>query len=377
MVKASRLEPARRGSEREVLAERPLRDVMVELGVVTLFWTVIIWLAVQAAAGGDSMSLKTLAVASTWGMAVIEQMSSGLGTYITVILGFYVVVISRQYVGDSRSEHKNRRDLGAIGLMVAGSLLPALALAIIGCSVTGEKAGALVFLVPLTILAGFLAVRLRVLGVIEKPLRLANAIQTEEWARLRLAKLPARSTKNVLLIILWNVFPALAVGLLASVVINIAVFDGADILARMLTWGIWFFFGAVGLVAATMSGYVSWFTADSRSERVMAWYLPVSISLAALVATTVLPSIEVEFVAAIGTFVVMLWVAMASLVRGKEEGEFLTNWSLRGGSAERAKQRLCDRQALAKKEIEELTLELAAEEPQSPVARLLALLRRA
>lgn len=285
-------------------------------------------------------------------MAVLENYGWAFGGYVSVLLGFYVVVIGGQFIGDSVFQHKIRQDLGSIGLIIAGTLVPSVTLIALGCAAKPEKAGALFLVAPSALLVGFLAIRLAALGVWEKNLRLAAAREDRIRAKQTLSRLKVRSDRNPVAVGTVNASVALIFGFAVEYLTMGMRFLSDPVLALLTL-------GASVMVAYLLVHVAIFFHRRNlhyvgSQRKLMPWFLIVATYVCTF--TTIVRLLTRGVVPGFALLVsTATFLLVVTTIRGRKNGSFFTRWSLWGAAVRMAINDTRATLSRADREIRELT----------------------
>lgn len=311
----------------ESLPSRPVREPLREIVVFSLGWMfLVLWISsIENQTFNFDAFVRLAPVA---GLAILQHIGWGFGVYVPVLLGFYVVVIGRQLAADKAKEHETRRELGLVATALAGALVPALFFVVVACIKDPMKAGALIVVVPASLLVFFLAIKLGSFGVVEEELRLKNAMSSREWAKGRLKALRVRSRKPLTAVLFVNALTGVIGGFAV-------VYFAVGISPEFAAIGILYLLAALGLAYVGMNWHYSLRTATGKSDKITGWLLAGMVYVAVVsVAIVALGSSIPQ--AGVGLFVLMAVLFLATLAPIREASPILVNWTLRGSAAREA-----------------------------------------
>lgn len=265
---------------------------------------------------------RLLERASKAGDKVLEHIGWGQGVYVSVLLGFYVVVISGQVIASPAVAARTRRTLGAVAVAMTGALTPAWLLIVVNCVMEPQGAGALFVVVPAAAVTTFLAIQMAGFIVAGRELRIALARQLRYWAKNRLKRLRWRSRKPVGLVFVANVFVAVFLG------------AGTASLFHVPSEAAWILFMtnvvmASLMTAAGIQGVKAVSTARDKMDAIAAWLLPFSTYLITLVlAVGLFPQFGV---AVVSSLLVVLMCNLASTFWPRRPRQrFFLDWTVQG-----------------------------------------------
>ena len=289
---------------------------------------------------------RTWEIASVAGNEVLQHIGWGFGVYIPVLLSFYAIVIGGQLVASSTAS-ATRRTLGAVAQMIAATLVPALLLIFAGCIHDPSEAGALVMIIPVTVVTFFLAVQLGGFIVFEDALKLSAAKRDQAWARSRLPALRARGRRALWLVLTVN---ATFGGVIAfALTDSLASLEGPYWLLLLV-----YVLFSFGLALVNAFGVQTLRAAQDRSSAAIAWLAPVSTNL---LAVTVILNLFIfsSHVGSIALASALIFCMLSTLWPRRFMGRFLLNWTVQGAGTAYAARSLVRLYAKASREIEELS----------------------
>jgi len=309
------------GVTEKALPTRPVKEALFEISGLGFAATLIGFFTIAMPLPGADWIGRLVALAPAAGAQVLQHIGWGLGIFVSVLLGFYLIVIGGQFV-QSPAEAKTRRHLGFVAELVAAALVPALLLVGAACVQDLSKAGALFVILPVAGLMFFLAIKLGGFVVLDDDLRLNLALQSRDWAAARLLGLGQKSRLPTWLASSAAVVTGGVVGTIAGWTF------GAPVGGLPLLFVVCAMFTG-GLTLINFWGIRAFHVATDRLSRVGAWLLPSSIGL--VVAASAL---EVAMTSAVSIGIAMLaalvFSELTALWPRRLPGGLGRDWSMHG-----------------------------------------------
>lgn len=209
------------GSER--VDVRRAWDSGLELILFAIWMMLVIAFVFYFSNGADSGSM-----AEVWpqiviaGRVVLLHIGWGFGVYVPTLLGFYAIVVSKQWIGGQSDAARTRRNLGFVAEIFGASLIPPVLFIIAACVDNTSQLGALLVILPATGITLFLSIQLGSFLAFDSEHRRKQAMAAQEWAKESLDGLRLRSKRPKLLVILLNSGVAALVGLLFMLLLGVS-----------------------------------------------------------------------------------------------------------------------------------------------------------
>lgn len=299
---------------------RPAKEAAADIGRMSLLFLILAGLFLTFPEGTNIA--KLVERASTAGETVLDHIGWGQGVYISILLGFYIVVIGGQVVASPVEAEKTRRTLGAVAVAMTGAMTPAWLLIVVNCATEPQSSGALFVVLPAAAVTVFLAIQLAGFIVARRVLRIALARQQRYWAKNRLKRLKWRSRRPVGLVLAANVFVAVLSG------------AGTASLFQVPSEAAWILFMthvvmASLMTAAGIQGVKAISTARDKMDAIAAWLLPSSLYLITVIlAVGLFPQFGVAVVSSL--LVILVCNLASTFWPRRPRPRFLLDWTVQG-----------------------------------------------
>lgn len=353
----------------ELAPSRPAKETVTEILAMSLLGITGTFVLASMPVGTNGAS-RVLGLAPAAGTVVLEHIGWAFGVYVPILLGFYVIVIGGQLVGDPSTAAKYRRTLGFVAEAMTAALLPALLLVLAACFADLSRLGALFVIVPVAAVTFFLTIELGRFIVFERDLRLAAAKRSQEWTKQRLRTVRHRARKPLWLVLAVHTVVAGLLGMATT--LSLARLTDAMAVAKLfLLYGLI----GLGLAFASVHGIHTLHTVRTRTEKVViAWTLPVLIYLAGLLLTSEV-FVSVGSPVGYSLILILLLLLTSTFWPRARAPRFFLNWTLQGGATAYAAKKLTAAYIRTTKEIRELGETPGARSQPSLRTRLVAALQ--
>jgi hypothetical protein len=199
---------------------RSVSEAVAETAALSLTALLLVFIPFSIIGAVDSPD-AALRAAGSAGEALIPHVGWALTGNVTVLLGFYLVVIGGQIL-DGGDAARTRRVFGFVAELMAAASTSILALIIVHCTQNPDAWGVIVAVLPMVMIIVFLAAQVGRFFILDREQRLAAAVITRDTTRRRLRRLAVRSRRHFLLVFPVNVGAATVIGLLATFIVGIA-----------------------------------------------------------------------------------------------------------------------------------------------------------
>ena len=249
----------------ETVDVRRVRDSAQELTLFAIWMTVVIAFVFYLANGANRDS-----TAQVWpqiviaGQVVLLHIGWGLGVYVPTLLGFYAIVVGKQWIVGQSDAAETRRSLGFVAEVLGASLIPPVLFVIAACVDDPSQLGALLVISPAAGITLFLSIKLGSFLVFDSEYRRMQALQAQERAKKSLDGLRSRSKRPKLLVIFVNSSMAASVGFLVMLFLGISHL----LIPRLFLVN---FVISLVFVGIGIHGVYMLRTAHDRFSKVMAW----------------------------------------------------------------------------------------------------------
>lgn len=332
----------------ELAPSRPAKETVTEIIAMSLLGVTASFVLASIPVGTNGAD-RVLSLAPAAGAVVLEHIGWAFGVYVPILLGFYVIVIGGQLVGDQSTAAKYRRTLGFVAEAMTAALIPALLLVVAACFADLSRLGALFVIVPVAAVMFFLTIELGSFIVFERDLRLAAAKRSQKWTKQRLSTVLQRSRRPLWLVLVVHTVVAGFLGLATTLIL--ARPTGAMAVAKLFAlYGLM----GLGLAVASVHGIHTLHTARTRTEKVViAWTLPVLLYLAGLLLTLEV-SVSVGSPVGYSLILILLLLLTSTFWPRTRAPRFVLNWTLQGAATAYAAKKLTVAYLRTTKEIREL-----------------------
>jgi hypothetical protein len=297
--------------------------------------------------------------ASSAGEALIPHVGWALTGDVTVLLGFYLVVLGGQIL-DGGDAARTRRVLGVVAESMAAASIGILALIVVHCVQTPTEWGVIVAVVPMVLIIVFLAVQVGRFLILDREQTLTAAVLTRNTVRRRLRMLTSRSRRGFLPVFLANAGVAAGLGLLMAIAVGL---PSAGALEQVAIGGIG---AAIFVVLAGM--LFGWITfATYMSELEPGWYsrsvfIALSVFVLAVVVSVCVLWAEAGFAEiSWGAAVVCAATTVLAVCPPPSKRPRLADWSFRASIRTLLARRLAKTYARSVREIINLRVPRAAQ----------------
>ncbi len=317
-------------------------------------------------------STRDLEEALTWwqvaGEVLIQNLDWTIGSFVAVVLAFYVAVLAGELGDDEEHAGRTRALLGFIAELMAATLTFFGAIILVHCIRNPQAWGVWFAFAPVAGLVVFIALSLGKFSIASPAVRLESAKEKQAWARATLSRLRYRTRLPVLLVFAANVLTGAALGTIACIPQNYTeLLQAAGLFALV----------AALLTAANFLFLILRSTSQDRYSRAVSTLMPVAVSGSLLwsIVNVILAYGDAGARLGFAVSVVLLFALVSAFGRWARPSR-LSQWSVRSAAARCSSRSVTGTLVSSSREIRLLDPRVPEENASTWFKRLLKGLRR-